>query len=73
MSRDLSGAAAETPQTLTPKEFLEREETLSAISQRERALNFLLYAYAGLLVATMVIIFLQGFKLGGFELNPHRR
>lgn len=55
--------------TLTPKEFIARKQALSDIRLREGALIFLYWAYGGLLTLTMLIMFLQGFKLWGFGLD----
>jgi hypothetical protein len=59
----------ETSESLTPKEFIDREDALSIISIRERAASFLFKAYGGLLAATMAVIFLQGFQVWGFKLD----
>jgi|SRR5579871_6106847 len=37
--------------------------------QQVRVVNFLLWAYGGLLIATILIFFLQGFRLWGFSLD----
>lgn len=55
--------------SLTAKEFIEREEALSAIAQREKAVRFLFWAYGGLLVFTGAVILLQGFGWGGFKME----
>ena len=59
----------ESTQRLTPKEYIEHEEAMSNIALRERAASFLFKAYVGLLTATVLIIFLQGFQLWGFKLE----
>jgi hypothetical protein len=59
----------EPPQRLTPKEYIEHEEAMSNIALREHAASFLFKAYAGLLASTVLIIFLQGFHLWGFQLD----
>jgi hypothetical protein len=41
----------------------------SDLTLRERTVTFLLWAYGLLLVATISIFFLQGFRLGGFNLD----
>lgn len=56
-------------ETLAPKDFIEREEALSTLALRRRALMFLFWAYGGLLAMTVLIIFLQGFHLFGFALQ----
>lgn len=55
--------------TYSTKEYIEQTTALSNISMREKALTFLIYAYSFLLVSTMIIIFFQGFKLFGFNLD----
>jgi len=55
--------------TVSTKEYIEQTTALSNISMREKALTFLIYAYGFLLVSTMIIIFFQGFKLFGFNLD----
>jgi hypothetical protein len=37
--------------------------------QQVKVINFLLWAYGGLLTATMLIFFLQGFRIWGFSLD----
>jgi hypothetical protein len=70
LKSDRFGSLSKEPsQSLTPKEFIEREEALSNIAMRERAITFLFTAYGGLLASTVIIIFLQGFHLGGFNLD----
>lgn len=59
----------EAARSLTPKEFIERDEALSVIAQREKAIIFLFWAYGGLLAFTATIILLQGFGWGGFKLD----
>ncbi len=59
----------ESSQKLTPKEFIEREEAMSTIAMRERAVGFLFIVYGGVLGVTMSIIVLQGFHLWGFSLE----
>lgn len=66
----LEHLSKEPSQSLTPKEFIEREEALSNIAMRERAVTFLFTVYGGLLASTVIIIFLQGFHWGGFNLDP---
>src|SRR5271165_5990294 len=52
------------------KNWVEQITTVSRIGLQEKIIDFLLKAYAGLLTATMLIFFLQGFKLWGFNLEP---
>lgn len=54
---------------LTVSEFIEREKALRGLGMQERAVMFLFISYGGLLLATVVIIFLQGFKVYGFQLE----
>lgn len=56
-------------ETLTPKEFIEREDALSTIALRRTAVKFLFWAYGGLLAGTVGIILLQGFHVWGFDLE----
>ena len=60
----------ESTQRLTPKEYIEHEEAMSNIALREHAASFLFKAYASLLAATVLIIFLQGFQLWGYLKHP---
>lgn len=70
MENDTSSDLSREPsQSFTPKEFIEREEALSNIAMRERAVTFLFMAYGGLLASTVTIIFLQGFHLWKFNLD----
>ena len=64
-----SGLSKESPTSLTPKEFLDREETLHTIALRERAATFLFISYSLLLFSTMAIFFLQGFNAWNFNLD----
>src|SRR5712691_1535347 len=59
----------ESTQRLTPKEYIEHEEAMSNIALREHAASFLFKAYASLLAASVLIIFLQGFQIWGFMLD----
>jgi hypothetical protein len=51
------------------KNWVTEITTTHTISQQGKIINFLLCAYGGLLLATMVIFFLQGFKAFGFNLE----
>lgn len=66
MINELQKVATES---LTPKEFIEREQALSNITLRQMVVQFLNRAYGGLLISTVTLIFLQGFHLWGFELD----
>ena len=54
---------------LTHREFISQRETLSNIEMRQNAVKFLFWAYGGLLLCTMTVIFFQGFKVYGFALE----
>jgi hypothetical protein len=43
--------------------------TAVTTQQQVKVINFLLWAYGGLLAATMLVFFLQGFRLWGFSLD----
>jgi hypothetical protein len=51
------------------KNWVEEITTANRISHQQKVIDFLLKAYAGLLIATMAIFFLQGFKLWSFNLE----
>jgi hypothetical protein len=51
------------------KNWIEEITTTHIINQQGKIINFLLWAYGGLLLATMVIFYLQGFKAWGFNLD----
>ncbi|MCI0487942.1 MAG: hypothetical protein L0229_15225 [Blastocatellia bacterium] len=55
---------------LSVEEFIKREQALSDIALREKALNFLIRAFGVLLICTILIIIFQGFHIGGFSLEP---
>jgi hypothetical protein len=48
---------------------LKKKQVESDIGLREKMIAFLFWMYGFLLVSTVVIIFLQGFKVKGFSLN----
>jgi len=52
-------------ETLAVKNWVTRVTT----EQQVKLINFLLWAYGGLLTATMLIFFLQGFRVWGFSLD----
>lgn len=56
---------AKVNETLQVKNWV----TAVTTQQQVKAIDFLLRAYAGLLIATMLIFFLQGFRLWGFSLD----
>jgi len=51
------------------KNWVEEITTTHIINQQGKIINFLLVAYGALLLATMVIFYLQGFKTCGFKLE----
>lgn len=61
----------EIPQSLTPKEFMEREEAIHIRAMRERTTIFTLRIYGLLVISTIIIILLQGFKVRGFNLESN--
>jgi hypothetical protein len=58
--------ASHSEQTLRVKTWV----TAVTTQQQIKVIDFLLRSYAGLLAATMLIFFLQGFRLWGFSLDP---
>lgn len=52
------------------KDWVTKVTTQAAITQQEKIVRFLLWAYGALLAATMAIFCLQGFKLWNFSLEP---
>jgi hypothetical protein len=61
--------AKNEPLQLTPRQYIERVTTLHRIEMQRGALHFLYWAYGFMLAATMFIIILQGFRVGGFNLD----
>ena len=57
------------PQQLAPKQYIDRVTTLHRMEMQRGALSFLYWAYGFLLAATVLIILLQGFRIGGFNLD----
>jgi len=55
--------------TATVKDWIDQIVTVNQINLQQQIIGFLLKAYGGLLAATMLIFFLQGFKLGGFAIE----
>ena len=69
-----SGTAVQTmvkepARSLSVKEFLSVEYARESREMRKRALAFLFAAYGFLLVATVTVVFLQGFNAWGFDLE----
>ena len=54
---------------LPVKDWVQRVTVASDITLRSRLVTFLLSAYGGLLVGTMALFFLQGFRTAGFHLE----
>jgi len=75
----LSGPGEEEqPDKLSPTEFavsvsvderIQLQESNSGIAHRRTAMTFLFWMYGFALASTITIIFLQGFRLGGFQLD----
>ncbi len=59
---------------LVPKDYvdreLEREKVRTKLAMQKQALSFIQWIYGWLLFATFLVIFLQGFKVWGFQLDP---
>jgi hypothetical protein len=53
---------------LSPKQHIDRFTALHHIQMQRGTLQLLYWAY-GFLLATMLIILLQGFRIGGFNLD----
>jgi hypothetical protein len=66
------GGASDQPRRRTVSDvkiWVEEITTTHIINQQDKIINFLLGAYGGLLLATMVIFYLQGFNARGFNLD----
>ena len=57
------------PQQLSPKQYIDRVTTFHRMEMQRGALHFLYWAYGFMLAATMLIVILQGFQVGGFNLE----
>lgn len=57
----------EPTESIKAQIYFERE--IQLINLRERAANFVFFAFGGLLFCTITLIFLQGFKFRGFNLE----
>jgi len=55
--------------SLTPTEYIKREDALSIIALRKPATLFAFTAFGILLLSSIVIVFLQGFQTAGFHLE----
>ena len=67
-----AGGASDQPRRRTVSEvkvWVEEITTTHIINQQDKIISFLLVAYGGLLLATMGIFYLQGFKTWGFNLD----
>ena len=58
-----------TTEILTTEKFIKREQALSDITLREKAVKFLFITFGSVLICTVTVIILQGFHLGGFNLE----
>ena len=56
-------------ENLTPTEFIKHAKVMSDIQVRERTVEFLRRALGWSIAATFILIFLQGFGVGGFNLS----
>jgi hypothetical protein len=52
---------------LPVKDWVQKVTVASDITLRSRLVTFLLSAYGGLLVGTMALFFLRGFRMAGFH------
>ena len=53
---------------LSTEDYIARVTTTHTLGMQERIVRFLLRIYVGAISASFTLVFLQGFKLGGFEL-----
>ena len=51
------------------KDWVEQITVVNTVDLQRKIIGFLLFAYGFLLVSTIAIFFLQGFRLGGFNLD----
>jgi hypothetical protein len=58
----------EKPDNITPREWMDLKKEQHHMDWQRKSATFLLWAYGTLLVFTIIIIFLVGWKVGGFEL-----
>lgn len=68
-SPDTPKSSATRRATAEVKNWVEKVTIEHRISLQRKIIDFLLKAYAGLLIATMAVFVLQGFKLWGFNLE----
>jgi len=54
---------------LSPRQIIERETAFHTMALQRLSVKFLFVAYGGLLFSTMAVIFLQGFRFWGFNLD----
>ena len=64
--KPIPGSAKKGRTELQIKTWVARQAT----RHQKRIVDFLLRAYGGVLIATILIILLQGFKVWGFSLEP---
>lgn len=67
--KEIRSSAKKILTTVEVKNWIATETTAANLKHRDRVISFLLRAYGGLLTCTMLIFFLQGFKLWGFSLD----
>lgn len=60
----------ESEENLNAAEFFKEVQAQHIRNMQERGVTFLFRAYGFLILATMTIIFLQGFHAWGFALDP---
>ena len=65
MSGISKNVAKKVPKELKPKEWV----SVVRVGFQQQIVTFLLWAYGGLLVATVSLIYLQGFHVHGFTLE----
>lgn len=58
------------PSALEVKDWIDEITVTNRVYLQQKTIDFLLKAYGGLLISTVVIFFLQGFKIRGFNLDP---
>jgi hypothetical protein len=64
---ELSDSRKRTPLREVTETVMVKNWVTAVTTQQQ--VNFLLWAYGGLLTATMLVFFLQGFRLWGFSLD----
>jgi hypothetical protein len=59
----------DAPSNLNVKEWVDVVTTEETLKHKSRVITFLFWAYGFLIVATMLIFFLEGFRFKGFSLD----